>query len=117
MAYPAHKKATDDMASWIEPAHNHTRPHPPLKHRTPNEAEHEPLDHKQAARPTQQPQPEKHPAPQAQLMEVLRVLDVGVVLAVVDPVVQDLLRGDPRKQDRMSTENVVYEPQVEIRIW
>ena len=34
MVYPTRKKAMDDIASWIEPAHNHTRLHSALGYRT-----------------------------------------------------------------------------------
>ena len=52
----------------------------------------------------------------APLVEVLGVLDVGVVLAVVDPLVDDLLRCDARCKDSVSVEDTGSEPQHQIRV-
>ena len=62
MVYPTHKKAMNDIASWIELTYNHTRLYSALRYHTLNEVGRELLNYKQAAQPTQQPQSEKHPA-------------------------------------------------------
>ena len=50
------------------------------------------------------------------LAEVLGVLDVGVVLCVVDPLVDDLLRCDAGGEDGVSVEDAGSEPQHQIRV-
>ena len=52
----------------------------------------------------------------APLVEVLGVLDVGVVLCVVDPLVDDLLRCDAGGEDGVSVEDAGSEPQHQIRV-
>ena len=57
-----------------------------------------------------------HPMVVAPLVEVLGVLDVGVVLCVVDPLVDDLLRCDAGGEDGVSVEDAGSEPQHQIRV-
>ena len=52
----------------------------------------------------------------APLVEVLGVLDVGVVLCVVDPLVDDLLRCDAGGEDGVSVKDTGSEPQHQVRI-
>ena len=52
----------------------------------------------------------------APLVEVLGVLDVGVMLCVVDPLVNDLLRCDAGGEDGVSVKDTGSEPQHQVRI-
>lgn len=52
----------------------------------------------------------------APLVEVLGVLDVGVMLAVVDPLVDDLLRCNAGGEDGVSVEDAGSEPQHQVRV-
>jgi len=52
----------------------------------------------------------------APLVEVLGVLDVGVVLCVVDPLVDDLMRCDAGGEDGVSVKDTGSEPQHQVRI-
>jgi len=52
----------------------------------------------------------------APLVEVLGVLDVGIVLCVVAPLVNDLLRCDAGGEDGVSVKDTGSEPQHQVRV-